>query len=161
MNMFSHQSPWKPHKSVLKPSEQGLFILRQLIWGVRWLGILSKWTFSQSISMRNMPGIVCWNLQNSVCFYEMIDLRGQMPRFTLKNECFPIYLLVNPIIMCLKTLRTGLAFPRQLIWGVKCQGLLWKWMFSHLSPWKHNKCMLKPSEQGLFFWDNWFEGSPA
>ena len=34
-------------------------------------------------------------------------------------------------------------------------------MFSNLCPWKHNKCVLKPSEQGLFFWDICFEGSHA
>ena len=28
---------------------------------------------------------VCWNCQNRVCFYEMINLRGHMPRFKLKN----------------------------------------------------------------------------
>ena len=30
----------------------------------------------------------------------MIDLRGHMPRFTLKNECFPIYLLGNAKNVC-------------------------------------------------------------
>ena len=63
--------------------------------------------------------------------------------------------------MCVETLRTGLIFPRQLIWGVTCLGFLEKWSFSHLSPLKHHKCVLKPSTQGLFFWDNQFEGSHA
>ena len=31
-------------------------------------------------------------------------------------------------------------------------------MFSHLSPWKHHKCVLKPSEQGSFFQDNQLRG---
>ena len=31
--------------------------------------------------------------QNRACFSEAIDLRDYMPRFTLKNKCFPIYLL--------------------------------------------------------------------
>ena len=39
-----------------------------------------------------------WNPQNRASFFhEMIDLRGPMPRFILKNECFPIYLLGNII----------------------------------------------------------------
>ena len=38
---------------------------------------------------------------------------------------------------------TFMGFPREI-------GLLSKWMFSHLSPWKPHKCVLKPSEQGLF-----------
>ena len=63
--------------------------------------------------------------------------------------------------MCVETLRTGLVFPRQSIWGVTCLGLLKKWMFSHLSSEKPHKCVLKPSEQCSFFWDDWFEGSHA
>ena len=34
-------------------------------------------------------------------------------------------------------------------------------MVSHLSPEKPHKCVLKPSEQGLFFQDDGFEGSHA
>ena len=52
-------------------------------------------------------------------------------------------------------------FLRRLIWGVTCLGLLEKWMFSHLSPSKCHKCVLKPSAQGSFFWDDQFEGSHA
>ena len=60
--------------------------------------------------------------------------------------------------MYVETIRTGLSFLRQLIWGVTCLGLLWKWTFSHLSHWRHcQKCVLKPSEQGLFLlrWSIW------
>ena len=60
-----------------------------------------------------------------------------------------------------ETLRTGLIFLRWSIWGVTCLGLLSKWMFSHLSPWKPHKCVLKPSEQGSIFRDNRFEGLHA
>ena len=63
--------------------------------------------------------------------------------------------------MCVETLKTVLVFPRWLIWGVTCLGLLWKWTFSHLSPEKPHKCVLKPSEQCSFFQDDWFEGSHA
>ena len=63
--------------------------------------------------------------------------------------------------MCVETLRTGLVFPRWSIWGVTCLGLVEKLTFSCLCPWKHHKCVLKPSEQGLFFWDNQFERSHA
>ena len=112
---FSHLSPWKHNKCVLKPSEQGLFF---------------------------------WDN----------DLWGHMPRFTLKMNIFPSISLETPK-MCVETLRTGLVFLRQSIWGVTCLGLLQKWMFSHLSPEKPHKCVLKPSEQCSFFQDNWFEGS--
>ena len=39
-------------------------------------------------------------LRTGLHFSEMIDLRGHIPRFTLKNECFPIYLLGNTINVC-------------------------------------------------------------
>ena len=71
---------------------------------------------------------MCWNPQNRVCCPETINLRGHMPRFTLKNETFPIYLLGNPINMCWN-FRTGLIFLRRSIWGVTCLSLLEKWMF--------------------------------
>ena len=46
------------------------------------------------------------------------------------------------------------------IYGVSWEiGLLSKWMVSHLSPWKPHKCVLKPSEQGLFLQDDQFEES--
>ena len=61
----------------------------------------------------------------------------------------------------LKSLRTGLVFPGQLIWGVTCLGLFSKWMFCYLSPWKPHKWVLKPSEEGSFLPDNQFEGSHA
>ena len=63
--------------------------------------------------------------------------------------------------MCVETLRTVLVSQRQSIWGVTCLGLVENFMFSHLSPWKHHKCVLKPSEQCLFFWDDRFGGSHA
>ena len=37
-----------------------------------------------------------------------------MPGFTLKNECFPIYLLGNPIKCVLKCIRTGLIFSEMI-----------------------------------------------
>ena len=63
--------------------------------------------------------------------------------------------------MCVETLRTGLVFLTWLIWGVTCLRLLQKLTFSHLSPQKPHKCVFKPSEQGLFFQDVWFEASHA
>ena len=55
--------------------------------------------------------------------------------------------------MCVETLRTGLVFLRWSIWGVTYLGLIEKWKFFHLSPSKCHKCVLKPSEQGSFFWN--------
>ena len=59
-------------------------------------------------------------------FFKMIDLRGYMPRFTLKTEHSPIYLLGNPINVCW-TLRPGLIFLRT--------GLIFPY-------WKPHKCVL-------------------
>ena len=57
MNMFSHLSPCKPHKCVLKPSEQG-------------------------------------------SIFQDDQLEGSHTKVYSKNECFPIYLLANPINVC-------------------------------------------------------------
>ena len=38
--------------------------------------------------------------QNSTRFSKMIALSGHMPRFTFKNEHFPIYLLRSTIHVC-------------------------------------------------------------
>ena len=89
-----------------------------------------------------------------------MNLRGHMPRFTLRMNVLPSISLEMPK-MCVEILRTGLIFQRWLIWKVTCLGLLWEWMFSHLSPWKPQKCLLKPSEQWSFFKDDWFVGSHA
>ena len=72
---------------------------RWSIWGVTCLGILSKWTFSH-LSHWELPEMCVETLRKGLHFYEMVNLRGHMPRFTLKNECFPIYLLGNIINVC-------------------------------------------------------------
>ena len=65
----------------------------------------------------------------------MIDLRGHMPSiYSQKWTCYAIYLLGNPIKWVLKSLRTGLIFARQSIWGVTCLGLLsWINVFPSIS----------------------------
>ena len=45
MNIFQSISS-KPHKFVLKPSQQELVFPRQSIWGITCLGFLKKWMFS-------------------------------------------------------------------------------------------------------------------
>ena len=136
----------------------GLVFLRWLIWGVTCLGLLENEHFPIYLlwNARN----VCWNPQHRAHFSEMINLRGHMPRFTQKMNVFPSISLEMPE-MCVLTIRRGFVFLRRSIWGVTCLGLLEKWMFSHLSPWQPHKCVLEPSEQGLFFQDDWFEGSHA
>ena len=52
--------------------------------------------------------------------------------------------------MCCETLRIGLIFPRQSIWGVTCLGLLEKGMFSHLSPWKPMNVLWNPQKWAPF-----------
>ena len=63
-----------------------------------------------SISLET-PYMCSWNPQNRARFSKMINLKGHMPRFTLKHEHFPIYLLGNPIhVYVLKPLEQGLFF---------------------------------------------------
>ena len=78
----------------------------------------------------------------------------------LKNEHFPMYLIKNPINVCWNP-QNRACFSEMIDLRVTCLGLLEKWTFSHLSPYKSHKCVLKPSEQGSFFQDNPFEGSHA
>ena len=119
--MFSHVSPWKQHTCMLKPSEQGSFF-----WD-NWFEVSHAKVYSKNehflIYLMRIARNVCWNPQNRAGFYETIDLRGHMPRFTLKMSIFPSISL-ETAYMCVETLRTGLVFPRWSIWGVTCQGLL-------------------------------------
>ena len=96
--MFSHLSPWKPHKCVLKPSQQGSFSLDDQFEGPDARFTL-KMNIFPSYLLRN-PINVCWYPHNRACFSKTIDLRSHMPRFTLKIEHFPIYLLWNLINVC-------------------------------------------------------------
>ena len=156
--MFSHVSPWKHHKCVLKPSEQCSFFQDDRFGGSHAWVYLKNECFP--VYLLKNPINVCWNPQNSACFSKMIDLRGHMPRCTLKMNVFPSISLQTPS-MCVEIPRTVFIFPRRSIWGVTCLVLLSKCMFSHLSPQKSHKCVLKPSEQCLFFQDDRFEGSHA
>ena len=115
--MFSHLYPEKIHKCVLKASKQCLFFQDDRFEGSH-VYVYSKNECFPIYLLQNHIN-VCWNPQNRARVSETIDLRGHMPRFTLKMNIF------------------------------------------HLYPEKPHKCVLKPSEQGLFFQDDWFEGSHA
>ena len=91
---FSHLSPYKPHKCVLKFPEQCSFFPRLSIWGVTCLGLLSKCMFSH-LSPQKIHKCVL-KPHNSAPFSEMIDLRCHMPRFTLKMNIFPSISLQTP-----------------------------------------------------------------
>ena len=135
----------------------GLNFLGQLIWGVT-LGLLRKWTFP--ISLLGNPRNVYWNPQNKGLFFWDISIWGVTCLGLLKKWIVLPSISLKPPLMCVETLRTGLNFPRQSIWGVTCLGFLWKHEHFPISlPWKPHKCVLKPTEQGLFFRDYRFEGS--
>ena len=112
-----------------------------------------------SISLRNTINM-CWNPQNRACFSEMFNLRGHMPRFTLKRNIFPSISWETPSLY-VETLRTVLIF---LIWSIWQDHMprftLKRNIFPSFSSETH-QCVMKPSEQGSFFWDDWFEGSHA
>ena len=54
---------------------------------------------------------------------KIVNLRGHMPRSTLRMNVLPSIYLEMPK-MCVETLRTGLVYPRQSIWVVTCLHLL-------------------------------------
>ena len=92
---FSHLSYWKPHKCELKPSEHGSFFQDNQFEGSH------AYVYSKiecfPIYLLGNPINVCWNPQNRTHFSETINLRGHMPRFTLKMNISTINLLGNPI----------------------------------------------------------------
>ena len=57
------------------------------------------------------PINMCSNPDNRAHFSKTINLRGHMPRFTVKMNVFPSISLETPK-MCVQTLTTGLNFPR-------------------------------------------------
>ena len=71
-----------------------------------------KWSFYSAMSLRYTRD-VCWNPHNRVCFSETINLRGHMPRFTLKVNIFPSISWETPD-MCVETLRTMFIFPKKI-----------------------------------------------
>ena len=99
------------------------------------------------------PINVCWNPQNRAWFSKTITLRGHMQRCTLKktNEHFPMYLLGNPLNVCWNPQNRDWFSETINLRGHMPRFTLKTVMFSHLSPWKPHKCMLKTSEQGLDF----------
>ena len=68
---------------------------------------------------------------------------GQLARFTLTSANFEL------------TCHFMLCFTGLFVLHTK------EWMFSHVSPQKPHKCVLKPSGQCSFFQDDQFEGSHA
>ena len=61
-------------------------------------------------------------LRTGHVFTEMIDLMGHLPKFTLKMNVLPIYLLRNLINVCGNAQNRAPFFLRQLIVRGKCLG---------------------------------------
>ena len=93
-------------------------------------------------------------------FSETVNLMNHLPRFTLKIECFPIYFLGNPINVFWNA-QNKAQFLEVIDLQSHMPMFTLKWMFSHLSSWKPNKYVLKPSEQGSIFRGDWFAESHA
>ena len=88
---------WNPQNRACFP--------RWSIWGVTCLGLLSKWTLCYLSPWK--PQNECWNPQNRACFCKTIDLRGHMPRFTLKMNVLLSISLETPKL-CVETSEQGL-----------------------------------------------------
>ena len=79
--------------SVLKPSEEGFIFLDNQFEGSHAYIYLTNEHFP--IYLLGNPNTLCLNPQNRACFL-MIDLRGHMPRFTLRMNVFPSISLETP-----------------------------------------------------------------
>ena len=117
---------WNPQNRV------HFIFLRWSIWGVRSLSLLKIWTFSHLSQLKTLEN-VCSNPENRAHFSQMIDLRGHMPRFTLKMNTFPIYLLGNPINVCSNP-KNRTHFSKTIDLRGQKPRFTQKWMFSQLSP---------------------------
>ena len=116
--------------------------------------LLEKWMFSHLSSWKSNTCVL--KPSEQVSFFQDDRFDGQLHTFTQKMNVFSsIFLEIQ--YMCVETLRTGLVYPRWSILG--SYTLVYSNnKFSHLSPWKCHKGVFKPSEQGSFSQDNWFEG---
>ena len=147
--MFSHLSSWQLHNCVLKSSEQGSLFPDDQFEGSH------AYIYSQNecfpIYLLGNCINECWNPQNRACFCKTIDLRGHMPRFTLKMNVLLSISLETPK-MSVETLRTGLIFPRWLIWGVTCLGLLSRMNVLPSISLETPKMCVETLRTGLVFW---------
>ena len=73
------------------------------------------------------------------------------------NKHFSMYLIGNPIHVCWNS-QNKAHFSKMINLRGHMPMFTLKMNVFHLSPWKPHKCVFKPSEQGLFFPDNQFEG---
>ena len=86
MNVFLSISLESP-RIYVETLRTGFVFLRWSIWGLTCQGLSEKWIFP--IYLLGILMNMCWNPQNWTCFSKMINLRGHMPRFTLKMHIFP------------------------------------------------------------------------
>ena len=121
IEQLSHLYPWKPHKYVLKPSEQGMFLQDDLIKDNQFEGSHAQ-VYSKIehffIYLLGNPIIVCWNPQNRACFSKMINLRGHMPRYTLKMNVFPSISLEITINVCWNPQKMAQSFQDNRLEGL-------------------------------------------
>ena len=143
---------------MLKPSEQCSFFQDDRFWGVTCLGLVDTWMFSYLCPWKHDTCV--WKPSEQGLFFQDKRFEGSHVLVYSKNECFPIYVLRNPIKV-VETLKTELVFLRWSIWGVTCLGLLSKWMSSHLSPQKTHKLCWNPQNRACFSEMINFEGSHA
>ena len=154
--MFSHLSPWKLHKWLLEPSEQGSFHFSKMI---NLKGHMPRFTLKMMFS-HGIPN-VCLNPENSSFLQRWLIWDGHMPRFTQK-WMFSHLSPWKPHKCVFKPWEQGsFHFSKTINLRGHMPRITQKWMFSHLSPWKPQKCVFKPWEQGSFFPDDWFEVSHA
>ena len=148
--MFSHLSPWKPHKCMLKPSEQCSFFRDNQFKGSNASGLVWKMNVFPPMSLRNTIN-VCWNPWNSAHFSKTINLRGHMPRFTLKMNIFPSISSRNPRNVCWNP-QNRAHFSKMIhLRGHMPRFSLKNECFPTYVLKKPHKCVLEPSEQGSFF----------
>ena len=128
-----------------------LIFPRQLIWGVTCLGlVLKNECFPASMSLESLEMCV-ETLRRGLHFFETDWFEGSHALVYSKNECFPIYLLRNPINVCWNP-QNSACFSKMIdLRGHMPRLTLKNEHFPIYLLEKPHKCVLKLSEQCSFF----------
>ena len=146
--MFSHLSPEKPHKCVLKASEQCSFFQDNWFEGSHPYVYLKNLLFSHLCPWKHYKCVLKASEQRS--FFQDDWFEGSYLEFHWKNLHFPIYVLGSTINVCWNPHNMA-CFSKTIDLRGHMPRFTWKMYVFHLCPWKHNKCVLKPSELWLVF----------
>ena len=151
--MFSHLCPWQVHKCVLKPQNRAWFSET-----IDLRGDMARFTLKSTfvhLSL-NKPHKCVMKPSEQGLFFGDDWFEWSYAQVYSKYECFPFYLFGNPINVCWNPQNRACFSETINFMGDMSRFTLKVNIFPSMSFQAHT-CVMKPSEQGLFFQDDWFE----